>query len=68
MQTSTQWFAVSGAGKPSVVRLRVQGLDGLGVAAVVQEVLAAFGEKLDDGALVTVKADKITCRRLPVGA
>lgn len=60
-------LAVTGAAGPSVVRLRLQGSDALGVASVVQEVLADFGENLSHGALVTVKVNKITCCNLPVG-
>ena len=45
-------LAVSGSAAPSVVRLRMQGLDALGAAGVVEKVMADFGEKLREGALV----------------
>lgn len=60
-------LAVSGAAAPSVVRLRVQGLDALGVSEVIREVLAGFTDELNRGALVTVKIHKTTCCMLPVG-
>ena len=60
-------LAVSGSAAPSVVRLRMQGLDALGAAGVVEKVMADFGEKLREGALVTVKGNKVTCHKLPIG-
>jgi predicted nuclease of predicted toxin-antitoxin system len=60
-------LAVSGAAAPSVVRLRVQGLGARALVKTIQEVLAAFGDELSKGALVTVKEHKTTCCRLPVG-
>lgn len=60
-------LAVSGATGPSVIRLRRQGLDGLGVVEDVRTVLADFGEFLRQGAMVTIKVHKTTCCKLPVG-
>ncbi len=60
-------LAVSGASGPSVIRLRLQGLGGPAVAELVQTVLAGYESDLKRGALVTVKALKTTCHRLPVG-
>ena len=61
-------LAVTGASGPSVIRLRVQGLGASEVVDLVQKVLTAFGSDLERGSLVTVKARKITCHRLPVGS
>ena len=61
-------LAVSGASGPSVIRLRIQGLGAQDVVDLIQKVLAGFGSDLKRGSLVTVKAHKITCRRLPVGS
>ena len=61
-------LAVSGASGPSVIRLRIQGLGAQEVVELVQKVLAGFGSDLKRGSLVTVKARKITCHRLPVGS
>ena len=60
-------LAVSGAGAPSVIRLRIQGLGASAVVELVQKTLARFGEDLRRGCLVTAKANKITCHRLPIG-
>ena len=60
-------LAVSGAGAPSVIRLRIQGLGASAVVELVQKTLARFGEDLRRGCLVAAKANKITCHRLPIG-
>jgi predicted nuclease of predicted toxin-antitoxin system len=60
-------LAVSGAGRPSVVRLRLQGLQASAVVKVVLDVLSAFEVDLKRGCLITVKSKKITCHRLPIG-
>ena len=60
-------LAVSGAQGPSVIRMRLQGLGAAEVVAVVRKVLASFEVELHRGALITVKALKTTCHRLPIG-
>jgi predicted nuclease of predicted toxin-antitoxin system len=60
-------LAVSGAQGPSVIRIRLQGLGAPEVVAVVGKVLASFEAELKRGSLITVKALKTTCHRLPVG-
>uniref|UniRef100_Q01UP3 DUF5615 domain-containing protein n=1 Tax=Solibacter usitatus (strain Ellin6076) TaxID=234267 RepID=Q01UP3_SOLUE len=60
-------LAVSGAQGPSVIRMRLQGLGAAKVVEVVRKVLARFGVELERGALITVKALKTTCHRLPIG-
>jgi predicted nuclease of predicted toxin-antitoxin system len=60
-------LAVKRATGPSVVRLRIQGLNGPAVVEILSAVLSAFGAELDRGALVTVKARKVTSHKLPIG-
>jgi predicted nuclease of predicted toxin-antitoxin system len=60
-------LAVSGASGPSVIRVRLQGLGAPKVVELIHHVLAAFDADLRDGSLVTVKAHKTTCHRLPIG-
>jgi predicted nuclease of predicted toxin-antitoxin system len=55
-------LAVFGATEPSVVRIRLQGLGALELIEVVEKVLDRFGDQLEIGALVTVKAKKASCR------
>jgi predicted nuclease of predicted toxin-antitoxin system len=59
--------AVSGALGPSVIRLRVQGLEADAIVQVIQKALSVFQADLETGALVTVKGHKTTCHKLPVG-
>ena len=60
-------LAVSGAQGPSVIRMRLQGMGAVEVVDVVRRVLASFEVELERGALITVKALKTTCHRLPIG-
>jgi predicted nuclease of predicted toxin-antitoxin system len=60
-------LAVSGAKGPFVIRIRKQELDAVRVVEVVERVLGDYGADLMRGSLVTVKLNKITCHRLPIG-
>ncbi len=60
-------LAVSGAQRPSAIRMRLQGLGAVEVVEVVRRVLASFAVELEGGALITVKALKTTCHLLPIG-
>jgi predicted nuclease of predicted toxin-antitoxin system len=60
-------LAVSAANGPSVVRIRMQGLDAAAVVEIILSVLMSFGTGLEKGSLVTVKARKTTCHKLPIG-
>jgi predicted nuclease of predicted toxin-antitoxin system len=59
-------LAVSAAAAPSVVRLRIQGLDVSKVASLVAQVVGRFASDLTQGCLITVKLRKTTCHRLPI--
>jgi predicted nuclease of predicted toxin-antitoxin system len=61
-------LAVSGAQGPSVIRIRMQGSGAVEVVGVVRGVLASFEAELKRGSLITVKALKTTCHRLPIGS
>jgi hypothetical protein len=60
-------LAVSGATAPSVIRLRRPGLSAPAVAETVRNVAARFQAELEHGYMVTMKANKITSHKLPVG-
>jgi predicted nuclease of predicted toxin-antitoxin system len=53
--------------RPSVIRLRMQGLGAAEVVDLILRVLGGFESDLIRGSLVTVKARKTTCHRLPIG-
>jgi predicted nuclease of predicted toxin-antitoxin system len=59
-------LALSNAGMPSVIRIRVEGLRADDVAAIVSRVVAVCEADLTAGAMVTVDPDRIRVRRLPL--
>lgn len=61
-------LAVSGKSRPSVIRIRIQGLRAPEASGLLRKVLIAFAEDLHKGALISVKARKTTCHRLPIGS
>ncbi len=60
-------LAVSGAVGPSVIRIRIQGLRAAEIAEYLHLVCGHFESELSGGSLVTIKARKTTCHRLPIG-
>lgn len=60
-------LAVSGAVGPSVIRIRMQGLRATQIVDYVRFVSMHFDTELKAGSLVTVKEQKTTCHRLPIG-
>ena len=60
-------LATSAAHGPSVIRIRMQGLDAAAVVETIRNVLMTCRGELEQGSLVTVKARKITCHKLPIG-
>jgi predicted nuclease of predicted toxin-antitoxin system len=61
-------LAVSGAAGPSVIRIRRQGLDALAVVELIKTVLVDYELDMRRGSLVTIKLNKTTCHKLPIGA
>jgi len=59
-------LAMSGDATPSVIRLRVEGLKGDGVALLIRQVLAAVGPELQAGAVASVTATQVRVRRHPL--
>ena len=59
-------LAFSRAALPSVIRIRMEGLRGPGVAQLLLLVLERCREELDRGALVSVSEAGIRVRRLPL--
>lgn len=59
-------LALSNASSPSVIRIRIQGLKGVGVARVIQQVVQATKSDLQAGAAVTVSERRLALRRLPL--
>ena len=61
-------LALSGAARPSVIRVREQGLDAKALTNVLTSVLPRIAESLEKGAAVTVTTTKIRIRHLPIKA
>jgi predicted nuclease of predicted toxin-antitoxin system len=59
-------LAATGHGRPSVVLLRVQGLDSKGQADLIRLVFAQCEAALDEGAAVSADRESIRVRRLPL--
>jgi predicted nuclease of predicted toxin-antitoxin system len=60
-------LAATAAVTPSVVRIRIEGLDGERVAAILLQVMAVAGAEVEAGAVVSVTAQRIRVRLLPIG-
>lgn len=62
-----QLLAMTGAIAPSVVRVRIEGLKGKEVAAILIRVISIAGTELAAGAVVSVTEARIRVRLLPIG-
>jgi predicted nuclease of predicted toxin-antitoxin system len=60
-------LAVTSAIAPSVIRLRLEGLGANAVMKIVHGVVGQFENELMRGSMITVKARKTTCHKLPIG-
>ena len=57
-------LALSGADKPSVVRIRIEGLRAESLATLLQALLEERSSELDKGALMTVQLERVRIRFL----
>jgi predicted nuclease of predicted toxin-antitoxin system len=62
-----QVLATTGATSPSVVRIRIEGLKGDQLAAILAQVIAKASTELEAGAVVSVTPSRIRVRTLPIG-
>ncbi|WP_146397632.1 DUF5615 family PIN-like protein [Pseudobythopirellula maris] len=61
-------LALSSATRPSVIRIRIEGLKSPELAEHLLRVLAAIAEELERGAVASVTESQIRVRTLPIGA
>jgi predicted nuclease of predicted toxin-antitoxin system len=61
-------LALSGAGSPSVIRIRMEGMRGEETARLIQSVIHQCGEDLERGAVVTVRHGRVRIRNLPLSS
>ena len=59
-------MALTGATRPSVIRLRIEGLRGEAVARVLLRVMDMCGRELEAGALASVHRTRVKVRTLPL--
>ncbi len=59
-------LARTNASSPSVIRIRIQGLNGIDVARVIDQVAKASENDLVAGAAVTVTTRRLALRKLPL--
>lgn len=62
------YLVLSGEIRPSVIRIRIEGLKGMDVAERLERSWAAMEEALADGAMVSITAQAVRIRRLPVSS
>jgi predicted nuclease of predicted toxin-antitoxin system len=62
-----QILARTGAQTPSVIRIRIEGLNGAQLAVLLQSVLERTEQDLLAGSAVSVSATTLRLRRLPLG-
>ncbi|MBN2217577.1 MAG: DUF5615 family PIN-like protein [Pirellulales bacterium] len=60
-------LATSRAASPSVVRIRIESMNGEQLASLLAQVLAIAGAEIEAGAVVSVTAHQIRFRLLPIG-
>ena len=60
-------LAASHASSPSVVRIRIEGLRGDQLAAILTRVVGAASAELDAGAVASLTPNRIRVRMLPIG-
>jgi predicted nuclease of predicted toxin-antitoxin system len=59
-------LATKGERGPSAIRIRKEGLDATGLAALLQVIWARTEDAINSGALVTVTERSVRIRRLPI--
>lgn len=59
-------LAISGAEKPSVIRIREEGLKGPELAALLKRIAARFTAELLSGSMMTFANGKVRTRSLPL--
>lgn len=60
------WLALSGSSKPSVIRIREEGMKGPQLAALLLRIAGQFKTELHSGCVMTFLGGKIRYRALPL--
>ncbi len=59
-------LAIAGATQPSVIRIRIEGLNGPPLAELIESVVSTCASDLEAGAVVSVLPGRLRLRRLPL--
>lgn len=59
-------LALSSACKPSIIRIRIEGLKAAACAALIKTVVAQCAADIQQGSMLTVQDQRIRIRRLPL--
>jgi predicted nuclease of predicted toxin-antitoxin system len=59
-------LALSGSSKPSVIRIREEGLKGDALAALILQIAKQFESELETGCVMTFQGGKVRHRALPL--
>ena len=59
-------LALSGAVTPSAIRIRIEGMNGDQLSALLSHVIGQTRSELESGALVTVTETRVRVRKLPI--
>jgi predicted nuclease of predicted toxin-antitoxin system len=60
-----QILAVTGADRPSVIRVRIEGLAAAPLAALLSDVVSRTRDELMTGAAISVSSNRLRLRKLP---
>ncbi|MGD0541634.1 MAG: DUF5615 family PIN-like protein [Tepidisphaeraceae bacterium] len=60
------YLALSGASGPSVIRIRIEGLKGPQLAALIGRIIRRFSRELETGAAISVGPRTARCHVLPL--
>ncbi|MBI2266201.1 MAG: DUF5615 family PIN-like protein [Armatimonadetes bacterium] len=59
-------MAISGAASPSVIRIRIEGLQSAALSHLLQDILSSCRKELEAGVIATVQPGRVRLRRLPL--
>ncbi len=61
-------ISLSGQSKPSVIRIRIEGLKAVATAHQISTLVSSYAESLGSGCLLSVSESRVASRRLPISS
>jgi predicted nuclease of predicted toxin-antitoxin system len=62
-----RYLALEGTATPSVIRIRIEGLKGNDLAALLADIAKTLEQELASGSAISVTRKSVRVRRLPIG-